>query len=300
MRVKGLQNYFYSFCITCLFVVFSVAHVFASDLVDIKEKGVLRHLGIPYANFVTAEGTGLDVELMQRFARHLGVRYEFVQSNWSRVFGDLTGSHVFPVGDNVKLLGRAEIRGDVIATGLTMLEWRRKVVDYSTPTFPTQVLCLARKDFPMAPLQRNGNVKDAIRQVRAALAGALVMGKEKTCLDPALYNFNSSTTAVLNFPGGVNDLAPALLKGLADVSLIDVPDALVALDKWGDSLKIIGPISEEQRMGVAFRKESPELLDEFNKFFRELKESGEYRGMVNKYYPGVFQYYGEFFLNIKS
>ncbi|WP_239061076.1 transporter substrate-binding domain-containing protein [Desulfovibrio sp. JC022] len=255
----------------------------------------MRHLGIPYANFVTAQQSGLDVELMQRFARHLGVGYEFVPSNWARVFGDLTGSHVYPVGDDVKLLGRAEIRGDVIATGLTILKWRKKIVDYSTPTFPTQILCLARKDFPMSPIKRGGNIDEAIQKVKAAIKGHLVMGKEKTCLDPALYGFKHTTSDVLNFPGEVNDLAPALLKGLADVSLIDVPDALVALDMWGDSLKVIGPVSEEQRMGVAFRKGSSDLLGEFNIFFAGLKNSGEYREMVLKYYPGVFEYYGDFF-----
>ncbi|UCG13077.1 MAG: hypothetical protein JSU72_00855 [Deltaproteobacteria bacterium] len=31
-----------------------------ADLFQVKEKGVLRHLGVPYANFVTGTGTGLD------------------------------------------------------------------------------------------------------------------------------------------------------------------------------------------------------------------------------------------------
>nr|MBP8266208.1 hypothetical protein [Zoogloea sp.] len=41
----------------------------ADDLQDIRARGVLRHLGIPYANFVTGSGDGLDVEIVQRFAR---------------------------------------------------------------------------------------------------------------------------------------------------------------------------------------------------------------------------------------
>ena len=49
---------------------------FADDLQDIRERGVLRHLGVPYANFVTGSGDGMDVEIVQLFARHLGVRYE--------------------------------------------------------------------------------------------------------------------------------------------------------------------------------------------------------------------------------
>ena len=33
----------------------------------------------------------MDVELMQRFAKRLGVRYEYVKTDWSLAFGDLTG-----------------------------------------------------------------------------------------------------------------------------------------------------------------------------------------------------------------
>ena len=108
-----------------------------------QKAGVLRHIGIPYANFVrdTAQGPdGVDVELMQRFAAHLGVRYEWVSTTWSKVFGDLTGRNVRAVnGSEVEVIGETGIRGDIIANGLTILPWREKVVDFSHPTFPTGV-----------------------------------------------------------------------------------------------------------------------------------------------------------------
>ena len=40
----------------------------AAALNEIKARGELRHLGIRYANFVTGDGDGFDVELMQGFA----------------------------------------------------------------------------------------------------------------------------------------------------------------------------------------------------------------------------------------
>jgi hypothetical protein len=46
-----------------------------ADLQEIKSRGELRHLGIRYANFVTVDGKGFDVELVQGFARHIGVKY---------------------------------------------------------------------------------------------------------------------------------------------------------------------------------------------------------------------------------
>ncbi len=66
----------------------------AVDIAEIRKRGVLRHIGVTYAHFVreTPDGIdGLDVELMQLFAKHLGVRYELVKTTWSKAFGDLTG-----------------------------------------------------------------------------------------------------------------------------------------------------------------------------------------------------------------
>jgi hypothetical protein len=81
------------------------------DLKEVLQAGVLRHLGVPYANFVTGSGDGLDVELIQLFAGHLGVRYEYVNSSWKQVIGE------------------QPIRGDLIANGFTMLPWREKIID---------------------------------------------------------------------------------------------------------------------------------------------------------------------------
>ena len=78
-------------CLLAAGLIVSVTSAFADDLREIRERGVLRHLGVPYANFVTGSGDGLDVEIVQLFARHLGVRYEYVPTTWGDVIGDLTG-----------------------------------------------------------------------------------------------------------------------------------------------------------------------------------------------------------------
>jgi hypothetical protein len=39
------------------------------DLEAVRRRGVLHHLGVPHANFVTGGGDGLDVERMRRFAQ---------------------------------------------------------------------------------------------------------------------------------------------------------------------------------------------------------------------------------------
>lgn len=265
------------------------------DLADLKARGVLRHLGVPYANFVTGSGDGMDVELMQLFAAHLGVRYEFVQTDWGSIIGDLSGKKVRPEGDDVDILGEVPVRGDVIATGLTVLPWRAKVVDYGSPTFPTQVWLIARHDSPLEPIRPSGKIADDILAVKRMFPGRTVLGKEKTCLDPALYDLESTGAKIKLFAGSLNELAPAVINGEAEATILDVPDTLVALQKWPGQIKVIGPVSVEQRMACAFAKSSPKLRQAFNLFLARCRQDGTYRRLIDKYYATASAYYPEFF-----
>ena len=62
-----------------------VSSAIGGDLKDIRAKGELRHLGIKYANFVTGSGDGFDVELAQGFAKHIGVKYTLVYTDFYNV-----------------------------------------------------------------------------------------------------------------------------------------------------------------------------------------------------------------------
>ena len=44
------------------------------------------------------------------------------------------------------------------------------------------------------------------------------------------------------------------INGEAETTILDVPDALIALEKWPGKIKIIGPISGGTSYGLRFRK----------------------------------------------
>ena len=145
--VKRFKSLF--FMLPLILFSFITGNAHAGDLEDVLKAGKLRHLGIPYANFITKDKSGLDVELMQAFSRHLGVEYELVESNWQNIIPDLTGKIVKPRGDDIVIEGDAPVKGDVIATGFTVLAWRKKIVDFSEATFPSGVWLIARSDAPI-------------------------------------------------------------------------------------------------------------------------------------------------------
>ena len=282
-------------CVFAMLLTVPIGVASGADLSEIRKNGVLRHLGVPYANFVTGSGDGIDVEMAKLFAQHLGVKYVYVKTSWGDVIGDLTGKRVIARGKDIEVIGDVPVKGDIIANGLTVLPWRQKIVNYSIPTFPTQVWILARADSPMKPIKPSGDTGRDIASVKALLKDRTILGVAKTCLAPSLYGIKDTGARVKLFEGNLNELAPAIINGAADATLLDVPDALIALEKWPGEVKVIGPVSHKQNMGFAFAKTSPRLLDAFNRFFKECKNNGTYLRLVRKYYPAVFTYYPEFF-----
>ena len=69
-------------------------------------------------------------------------------------------------------------------------------------------------------------------------------------------------------------MAPALLNKEAETSLLDVPDAMIAIEKWPGKIKVIGPISKTRQMGCGFAKTSMKLRAAFNRFFEQLFPTG--------------------------
>ncbi|MDD2898823.1 MAG: transporter substrate-binding domain-containing protein [Desulfuromonadaceae bacterium] len=276
----------------------AVGSAFCRDLAEIKADGVLRHIGIPYANFVTGSDDGMDVELIKGFAKHIGVRYEYVRSDWGTVVGDLLGKKVRLENGQAVLGEDVPVKGDLIANGFTMLPWRQQILNFSTPTFPSQIWFIARAGSSIRPIKPTKLAKD-IERVRHSMKGKNVLALPKTCLDPSLYNLEATGATVVCFSGNLNELAPALVNREAETTILDVPDALIALDKWPGKIKIIGPLSPPQLMGVGFAKNSPRLRDAFNTYFNETKRNGTYARLIKKYYPTAHIYFPDFFRNIK-
>ena len=272
---------------------------FAQDLDEVRKRGVLRHLGVPYANFITGSGDGFDVELMQLFAKELGVRYEYVQTNWNDVIGDLTGKEI-RYKPSVQEIGSRPVRGDVIANGMTILPPRLKLLDFSDPTFPSAVWLLARPDVPVAPIKPSGSREQDIKLTKARMSLGTTFVMDNSCLDPTLYDLEGKGLKLKRFTGStnINDVVPAMLKRESDMTLLDVPDVLVALELWPGQIKVIGPISEEQRMAAGFRKDSPELRKAFNAFLARAKADGTYMRLVKKYFRVAPRYLPEFFRDL--
>jgi ABC-type amino acid transport substrate-binding protein len=159
------------------------------------------------------------------------------------------------------------------------------------------VWLVARADSSIKPILPSGDIKTDIKQVIALLRGRSVLTMKGTCLDPRLYNLDAAGTDIRFYTKSenLNEIAPAMINGASEATLLDIPDAMAALQKWPGEIKIIGPVSEPQMMAAAVDKSSLTLLAEFNRFFKSYRQDGAYEALVRKYYPSVFIYLGNFF-----
>ncbi len=295
VKISGLKKLV--ILVSVMVLSLAAGRAWSGDLDEILQKGTLRHLGIVYANFVTEDKLGLDVELMQLFAAHLGVKYHFVETNWQNILTDLTGTVIKPKGNDIEITGEGAIRGDIIATGYTVLEWRKKAVDFSAMTFPTGVWLISRADAAMQPIVPTSSISQDITLVKGNLKGFSVLGMKDSCLDPALYHLDETGAVIQLVPSDRNldDMIPSVISKEADTTLMDVPVALIGLEKWPGQIKVIGPVSEPQAMACAFPKTSPKLRAAFEKFFSKCVANGTYKALVQKYYPSLFHYYPNVF-----
>jgi ABC-type amino acid transport substrate-binding protein len=303
--IKKIPLVYFSHIFSILYILLFTGFLQARDLAEIKKDGVLRHIGVPYANFVTQYNqdnktivAGLDVELMKGFAAHLGLRYVYVKADWRNAFTLLNGESAH-YKKNELVIGEYKqvIAGDVIANGATILDWRKQVVSFSDAYFPSAVWLIARADSTLHPITPGDSTEQDIEQVKALINNVNVLAMKHSCLDPDLYNL-SETGANIILPikeRKLNEMIPAILNNDAESTLLDVPDALIALQKWPGEIKVIGPISNDQRMAVAFRNNSPELRHAFNLYLMQLKKDGTYQQLIKKYYPSIFHFYGNFF-----
>jgi ABC-type amino acid transport substrate-binding protein len=269
----------------------------AADLDEIKTRGELRHIGIRYANFVTGSGDGFDVEIMQGFAQRIGVKYKLVYSDFYNVIRDLLGKDVVRQDGQVSLTGAFPIKGDVIATGFTILPWRQQILSYSEATFPSQVLLVAPSASSIQPIKEGATLSEDIKETKLLIGSQSLLVMERTCLDPANYGLKGLGVDLKLYTKStnLNEMAPALLSGEAQLTLLDVPDAVLDLRKWAGQIKVLGPVSERQILAAAFPKDAVRLRDAYDVYLREIKADGTYDRLVDKYYPGIRRFFPDFF-----
>jgi ABC-type amino acid transport substrate-binding protein len=255
-----------------------------ADLAEVQQKGVLRHFGVETANFVRDDGTGLDVELLTRFAESIGVRYERVPVSAADAQAFLQGRRPLPgFGPGDALSGG--LAPSILPAGLAA----------SRPLFPVQFWLLARGDSPIRGETSRGRIEWDIRAAKAKMKGRTVYAINDGLSTPFAEALRAEGFRVEYAGWRASDLVEKLRKNPDALAVLDGPSAMVALARWSGALKRLGVLSPEAGAVVLFRAEDLRLRQAFDQFAQGLWTNWDWARFSRAYYPPVFNYYTPFF-----
>jgi polar amino acid transport system substrate-binding protein len=234
--------------------------------IAVPTEGVPLRIGVSATrepmNFVDKDGrvTGHDGELARLIGAKLHRPIEFSNMKFMALIPALQSGKV-----------------DMIVTGMTATEERKKFVDFSQQYFENAQVMLVRK--------AGGETASRAEQgLNLTSAADIATKKIGVLLGSAhdVYANKSYPNAKISQYHTAADIALAVKTGKVEVALYD-QEELQDILRDDPSLAMFGDSLFNSPVGVGFNKKSVELTADFNRFLAEIKQNGVYAGMVDRW-----------------
>lgn len=209
-------------------------------------------------SFVDPDGrvTGHDGELARILGQRLRRPVEFLNMKFLALIPALQAGKV-----------------DLIITGMTATEERRRSVDFTEPYFANAQVMLVRTGAGTAPA--SGPLA-SLADLRGRRIGVLLGSAHDTY---ATRNFTGSTILQYQTPA---DVALAVKSGKADAALYDA-EPLREILRQEPGLAILGDPLFTFPVAAGFRPDNTALRDQFNAFLADLRRQGIHQEMVTRW-----------------
>lgn len=240
-----------------MIVATSSTTVFASIFDEIESRGSVRigiNSGVRPFTFLDYDGnpTGFCVDLGRLIGERMGVEVEFVDMDWAGLIPSL-------------LTHRIDIIGDRMSNTLE----RAKSISFADSYMLTGTMLYTRKDSGFKSIQELN--KEGVRI--GAILGAVGESIARTKL-PNAEIILFDTTA---------DTTEALLAGRVDAAAEDDTIAYAEVSKVPDRLHVLPGYLMVDTYSFAVRQGDVELLFWLNLFFEQIKRSGEFGQLYEKW-----------------
>ncbi|MYN12555.1 transporter substrate-binding domain-containing protein [Pusillimonas sp. TS35] len=231
----------------------------AADLLDtVKSRGSLivgvegTYPPFNYVNAKTGQLEGFDIDVADMIARRLGVKAQFVKTEWSAILAGL-GSGKF----------------DVIVNQVGITPERERAFDFSIPYVASSPqLILRAKD-------------DSGYKSFADLKGK-TLGVSQGSNYEALAKSQPGVT-VKSYPGAPEYLSD-LVNGRVDAALNDVLMTAYLVKTSNVPIKGGAVVGEPQFNGIPFRKGNPAFKQAIDKALEDAFADGEFAKISNKWF----------------
>lgn len=204
----------------------------------------------PFEYIENGNLTGFDVDLMNEIGKNLGYKIEFIDQSFDGLIPSLKAGKI-----------------DVIVSGMSATEERKKSVDFTDEYFASTQVYLRKKG--------NNTLisKESLKGKKIGVQlGTIQEGTAKT-IEGATVVPNESTVNVIM----------ELNAGKIDAMILE---NIVALEymKNNPELEIFFEEKLDAGMAMAFDKgKNTELIGKINEELKKLKENGKYEELLNKY-----------------
>ncbi|MBL0386057.1 amino acid ABC transporter substrate-binding protein [Tumebacillus sp. ITR2] len=229
----------------------------SKNLLDqVKSAGVLK-IGTegtyaPYT-FHAQDGslTGFDIEVANEVAKRIGVKAQYVETQWDGMFAGLDAK-----------------RFDMIANEVGIRPDRQEKYDFSDPYIVSKAVLVTSKD--------NTDIKSF-----ADLKGK----KAAQSLTSNLTDIAKQNGAEIVGVEGFNQAIDMLVSKRVEATVNDGLSYLDLMKQKPDlPLKKVDEQADGAKNGMMFRKDSKELVDAVNKALTDIKSDGTYLKISQKYF----------------
>jgi len=208
-----------------------------------------------YVDAESGELMGFDMDLIRAIGEVLGLEVQIDNISWDGLIPALLNGNY-----------------DCLIAGITITPERQGAVDFSEPYFESVLTVVANTGTEISGLE--------------GLAGKTAAVQINTTGD-----FTASDLADAGELKGVArfdtvaDAMQAVLIGVADIVLIDLPvaEAYLAANPQAP-LEHAGPVADNEFYGIAVNKNNKALLEQINAALAELKASGTYDQIFQKWF----------------
>lgn len=245
-----------------------------SDLEAILRRGKLTVLAENNSTsyFVyKGEPLGYDYEMLNAYAKHLGVDLEVVVvNNLNTILDELNAG-----------------TADLAAANLTVTNERTKIVDFTYPLLLTRQVLIQRKPDGWQKMSEQSIDKKLIRNLDK-LIGKTVHVRKESSFYSRLQNLSEEIGGKIEIAEvagnqDTEELIGYVAKGLISYTIADENIAKVNKGYYSN-LDINTAVSFPQKIAWAVRKGNPKLLNNLNQWLNAKSNNAQQAMIYNKYY----------------
>lgn len=207
--------------------------------------------------FVDENGeiTGFDIDIAKAVAKGLGVKVEFKNIAWDGLVPNAVLSK----------------RVDMIVSGVTITEERKEIVSFSDPYYTSAQVLIGKESF------------NKVKGPEDDFTGVKVGVQIGTTGEFVANDVLAPKGAELRVYNAFGDAMMDLTTGRIDLVIGDAPTAETYQKERSGYKQVGGPVQAEY-YGLVFRKDNPELIKAVNQVLADLKASGEYQKIYDKWF----------------